>query len=318
MPGSDFKTFGKQDFSFTTTVPPSSDLERKLLKAAKDGNVKVVKSLVEQDADVAPFIAETMTLAARHGRTALLKYLLDEVDFDIAKYTLETAIDSGHLKIVKLLFTSQHFAYSKMIDSMTLLPLAIRSKNLDIAIYLIDINIKSRMTSGESLKRIEFILSNLKFEEKKLLIFHAATIGRFDIVKPLLSMCHQGENITLLPLKIIVIGAKPFVICLMITGMTLALVLFAPAAMATVSVTLLGLVKITTSVEIAKVIGASVIATTAAILTTPIVKSTCYYGCKKVVTSFFATRLPSDEFVSQSLETSDDALATPKSPATPR
>ena len=92
-------------------------------------------------------------------------------------------------------------------------------------------------------------------------------------------------SVKVIPLKMILVGAKPVIICLLVAGTTIGLLMFMPTAIAAAGVTLLSAVKISSSVEVAKIIMAITGACISTAVLMPLVNKIYNYAHETLVPS---------------------------------
>ena len=109
------KAIDNDNYLLTTILLPTINKEDVLIEASKIGNLKAVKYIVEQGADIHAWSNLALRMASENGHLNIIKYLVDKGTNIHAQdnYALRWASLRGHLNIVKYLVEHGANIYAK-------------------------------------------------------------------------------------------------------------------------------------------------------------------------------------------------------------
>ena len=159
------------------------ELNKKLLKAALDGEMDSVSTLIEQGADInckGSWKVRPLHNACINNHFEVAKFLIEKgADINAEetnrKTPLHVAAEKGHLEIVKLLIENNTEIDSRDLAEHSALSLAARHDHFEVVKFLVqkgaDVNIY-----GHDLSPLMAVLSNRNYDLAKLLIENGADI----------------------------------------------------------------------------------------------------------------------------------------------
>jgi ankyrin repeat protein len=176
---------------FEQYLNENKDLDHQLLDASRDGNLDLVKQLIDQGADVHVYNNSALAFSVRSGHLEVVKYLIDK-GADIHDYNDQAflvASSYGHLEIVKYLISKGADIHARNDEALTL---AYDDRHNDIVKFLIQkgLNMTKSMNIPEDVQEIAIkndaknikYIKNLKIDlkEKYKHLLIGSEFGFFD------------------------------------------------------------------------------------------------------------------------------------------